>query len=96
MSAVTYSLEEHVATITLNRPEAMNTFNREMYREFNTALAKFRDDDDAWVALITSAGDKAFSAGVDIKELAETIKESVGRYCEDVRKSAFPDENESY
>ena len=79
MSAVTYSLEEHVATITLNRPDAMNTFNRDMYREFNAATARFRDDDDAWVALITSAGDKAFSAGVDIKDLHSAMQDDSGR-----------------
>lgn len=69
MAVVTYQLEDHVALITLNRPEAMNTFNPAMYREFNAATARFRDDDEAWVAVIAAAGDRAFSAGVDLKAL---------------------------
>ncbi|MBU3070939.1 enoyl-CoA hydratase/isomerase family protein [Aestuariicella sp. G3-2] len=75
MSVVTYELDQHVAVITLNRPEAMNTFNPEMYREFNAATARFRDDNNAWVAVITAAGDKAFSAGVDIKALEAASKQ---------------------
>ncbi|MBN7796562.1 enoyl-CoA hydratase/isomerase family protein [Parahaliea mediterranea] len=69
MPVVTYELQDHVALITLNRPEAMNTFNPDMYRAFNAATARFRDDDAAWVAVIAAAGDRAFSAGVDIKAL---------------------------
>ncbi len=69
MAVVSYELEEHVAVITLNRPEQMNTFNPAMYREFNACMNRFRDDDEAWVALIAANGDKAFSAGVDIKAL---------------------------
>ncbi|MFV8783856.1 enoyl-CoA hydratase/isomerase family protein [Microbulbifer sp. SA54] len=76
MSVVTYELKEHVALITLNRPEAMNTFNPDMYREFNAATARFRDDKDAWVAVIAAAGERAFSAGVDIKALDQFANES--------------------
>lgn len=69
MQPVCYELDGHVAVITLNRPEAMNTFNPDMYRAFNEATERFKNDDNAWVALITAAGEKAFSAGVDIKAL---------------------------
>ncbi len=58
----------HVATITFNRPEAMNAFNPAQIREFTEAMIRFGNDDDLWVAIITGAGDRAFSAGADIKE----------------------------
>jgi E-phenylitaconyl-CoA hydratase len=69
MSVVTYELQDHVGVITLNRPDVMNAFNPQMYREFNEVATRFREDEDAWVAVITAAGDKAFSAGVDVKAL---------------------------
>jgi len=70
--AVDYEKIDHVVTITLNRPEVLNAFNREMHRELNDALARFREDQDARVAIVTGAGERAFSAGQDLKEL-ETI-----------------------
>lgn len=73
MSTVTYELENHIAVITLNRPDALNSFNIDMYREFNRAMERFREEDEAWVAVITSSGDRAFSAGVDIKELDKSV-----------------------
>ena len=47
----------------------MNAFNFATIQAFSEATIKFRDDDEAWVAIITGAGDKAFSAGFDLKEL---------------------------
>ncbi|NVK24214.1 MAG: enoyl-CoA hydratase/isomerase family protein [Gammaproteobacteria bacterium] len=73
MSLVTYSCENHVATIAINRPDAMNAFNPELYVAFNEATAQFKQDDDAWVAVITSTSEKSFSVGVDIKALNEVM-----------------------
>lgn len=69
MPVVSFELENHVAVITLNRPEAMNTFNLEMYKDFNVATELFRKEKSARVAVIRAAGDEAFSAGVDLKAL---------------------------
>jgi enoyl-CoA hydratase/carnithine racemase len=57
-----------VAIITLNRPEAMNAINGELGQALGEAWERFRNDNDAWVAIVTGAGDKAFSAGADLKE----------------------------
>ncbi len=59
-----------VVVITLNRPEAMNALNGELSAAIDEAWERFRDDDEAWVAILTGAGDKAFSAGADLKEAA--------------------------
>lgn len=66
--AVDYKKEGRIAIFTINRPEAMNALNNQVHQELNAALIDFRDDNDLWVGIITGAGDKAFSAGADIKE----------------------------
>ena len=66
--AVDYMKEGRIAFFTINRPEAMNAQNAQFHRELNEALIKFRDDPDVWVGIVHGAGEKAFSAGADIKE----------------------------
>jgi len=66
--AVDYRKEGRIAIFTLNRPEAMNALNAQVRRELNEAMIDFRDNPDLWVGIIAGAGDKAFSAGADIKE----------------------------
>ena len=63
---VLYSREGHVATITYNRPEALNAINQELREDLNASWVTFRDDVDAWVAIVTGAG-RAFSAGADLR-----------------------------
>ena len=64
---VLYELDGHVATITYNRPESLNAVNGEMRRDLNAAFTRFREEEDAWVGIVTGAG-KAFCAGGDIKD----------------------------
>jgi len=58
-----------VLTITMNRPEKMNACSLEMFTEIDKALTEAENDDDVKVVIITGAGNKAFSAGVDIEAL---------------------------
>jgi enoyl-CoA hydratase/carnithine racemase len=71
MSAVLYEKRDRIAFITLNRPEVLNAFNREMHQGLREVWQDFRQDDDVWVALVTGAGDRSFSSGQDVKELGE-------------------------
>lgn len=57
----------HVTTITIDRPEVMNAIHPPASREISAAFDAFAADPDAWVAILTGAGDKAFSAGNDLK-----------------------------
>lgn len=66
--ALIYEKKDKIAYITINRPEAMNAMDPETYQELSDAWANVRDDPDVWVAIITGAGDKAFSAGADLKK----------------------------
>jgi len=65
--AVDFSIEGHVATVVLNRPDVLNAYDMDMRRELQAAWARIRTDDDVWVAIVTGAGDRAFCAGQDIK-----------------------------
>ncbi|MFQ5381414.1 MAG: enoyl-CoA hydratase/isomerase family protein [Dehalococcoidia bacterium] len=66
---VLYERDGHVATITYNRPEALNAINQELREDLDAAWARFRDDEDAWVGIVTGNG-RAFSAGADIRATA--------------------------
>jgi len=74
-SLLTYTKEGKVATFTINRPDAMNALNLQVVREMHDALVDFRDDPNLWVGIFTGAGDKAFCAGADIKELLPFLKQ---------------------
>lgn len=58
----------HIAIVTLNRPQVRNAYNAAMIAEFETILHQTEQDEDIWVIILTGAGDKAFCAGVDLKE----------------------------
>ncbi|WP_028928730.1 enoyl-CoA hydratase/isomerase family protein [Pseudonocardia asaccharolytica] len=62
---VRYELADHVATITLDRPDKLNAIDGAMRRDINEAFARFRFDDDAWVGIVTGNG-RAFCAGADL------------------------------
>ena len=64
---VLYERDEHVATITYNRPDARNAINAELRQDLNATWERFRDDEDAWVGIVTGAGD-SFCAGADMKD----------------------------
>lgn len=66
--ALIYEKRGKIAYITINRPEVMNAMDPETYSELSQAWIDVRDDPDVWCAIITGAGDQAFSAGADLKK----------------------------
>ena len=67
---LTYAQEGHVVTLTYDRPEQHNAINREMAAELHHAWRRFRDDDEAFVLVITGAGETTFCAGWDLADAA--------------------------
>lgn len=65
---IIYSVDERVATVTLNRPERLNAWTRTMAEEVRSALLSAADDDEVRVIIITGAG-RGFCAGTDMTEL---------------------------
>lgn len=64
---VLYESTDHIATITINRPEKMNALSEQVVVELRDAFNRLEDSDDR-VAILTSTGDKAFSVGADLKD----------------------------
>ena len=64
---IRYDLDEGIATVTIDRPERLNAFDEAVFAGLNEAMARFKADDDARVAILTASGDRAFSAGLDIQ-----------------------------
>jgi enoyl-CoA hydratase/carnithine racemase len=67
---ITYRVADRIAYVTINRPEVMNALHAAANAEMLDAFSAFRDDDDAWIAILTGAGDRAFSAGNDLRATA--------------------------
>jgi enoyl-CoA hydratase len=67
---IIYGVEEGIATITFNRPKALNALNGALLAELSDALDQIAADEDIRVLILTGSGDKAFVAGADISELA--------------------------
>ena len=67
---LTYEHTDRVVTLTYNRPEQHNAINQLMNEELQHAWQRFRDDDDAFVLVITGAGDSTFCAGWDLQDAA--------------------------
>ena len=63
----------HIALITLNRPEARNSFSPEMLVRLAGHWEEVRDDANIRVAIVTGAGDKAFCSGADLGQLIPLI-----------------------
>lgn len=77
MNTITYEtiqVEKHgrVAVLTLNRPHAMHAINMQMRSELRQALDALRRDAEVGAVVLTGSGDKAFSAGMDLREFAKT------------------------
>src|SRR5260370_13380738 len=70
--AVSYRVTNGVAWLTIERPEAGNALNAAGRAGLFAGVRRFNDDDTAKVLVLTGAGDKAFCAGGDLKEMAET------------------------
>jgi enoyl-CoA hydratase len=69
-----YEQRDHVVTLTYNRPDQRNAVNRVMNRELHHSWQRFRDDDDAFVLVITGAGETTFCAGWDLADAAATTE----------------------
>jgi E-phenylitaconyl-CoA hydratase len=66
--ALLFDVRDRVAYLTFNRPEAMNAMDPETYKELSDAWVEVRDNPEIWCAVITGAGDRAFTAGADLKK----------------------------
>jgi enoyl-CoA hydratase len=64
-----YSVNNRVGTVTINRPDKLNALNAQAKTELHSLFTEIKNDDAVDIVILTGAGDKAFVAGTDIKEL---------------------------
>jgi len=88
-----YEHDDHVVTLTYDRPDQHNAISREMAAELHHAWQRFRDDDDAFVLVITGAGETTFCAGWDLEQAAELGEAGFGAMgdWDDFRKHVLND-----
>ena len=75
---LSYEKKDRVVNLTINRPERLNALSMELASRMEEAWENFRDDDDAWVAIVTGTGEKAFSSGFDLIDQAERYRKGEG------------------
>lgn len=80
MENVLIAKEGHVATITINRPKALNALSTAVLTDLNAALDEVTADQDVYALIITGAGEKSFVAGADIAEMKDKSVEEAAEY----------------
>jgi enoyl-CoA hydratase len=88
---INYEKRDRIAIMTINRPEAMNALTSAMLAALDAAFEDFTNDDGLWVAILTGAGDKSFSAGMDLKEAIPLLTSGDTLGYNDPTKRQFSD-----
>ena len=81
-NTVIYEKKDNIAYVTLNRPEALNALNNSVNTGLHNAWMEIKNDPEVFVAIVTGAGGKAFSAGADLKEVNERQEEGLSAFSE--------------
>jgi len=90
-STILYEKRDRIATVTINRPEAMNAFTPDMLQAMDAAFADFNKDPNLWVAILTATGEKSFCAGMDLKAAIPLVNEGDEMGYADHTKRPFSD-----
>ncbi|TDC64607.1 enoyl-CoA hydratase/isomerase family protein [Actinomadura sp. GC306] len=72
MKTLDVTRDGHVLLVTMNRPEVLNAYDGRMVRELRETWRTFRDDDELRVAVLTGAGDRSFSTGLDVDDTLDS------------------------
>jgi enoyl-CoA hydratase len=90
-STLRYEKQDHIAIITIDRPEALNSLTMEMLTGIEDAMSDFDADPDLWIGILTASGEKAFSSGLDLKEAAPMLTGGDTLGFDDTTKRQFSD-----
>jgi enoyl-CoA hydratase len=85
MSKVLYRVEENIAYVVINRPDVLNCFDYETLQQLSEVVNLIEMDPEVRVAIFTGAGEKAFSAGADLKERKTLLEKEVRRNVKAIR-----------
>lgn len=81
--------DDGIAIITINRPDTRNCLSREVREGLFAAWERFEKDDNLRIAILTGAGEKAFCAGGDLKEMVEKVRIRCRRRSSQEKRSRF-------
>ena len=84
----TYEKKGRLAVVTINRPERMNALHPPANFELDEIWNDFERDPEVWVGILTGTGDRAFSAGADLKERAGMTESEVRRFVSTIRTTS--------
>ena len=93
--AIHYAKDGHVVTFTIDRPEARNSLDIEHFGRLADAWTQFRDDDDAYVAILTGVGD-VYCVGADLKSFVPRVTEEADKLAAGASKEAVAGSRYSY
>ncbi len=88
-TTITYAKKDHIAHITLNRPEVNNIINQQLAQELEDVCCQINQDDNIYVVIITGAGDRAFCCGNELEQLLQgsnTVATSLAKLKDAGRK----------
>ena len=91
-SEILYSVDGKVATITINRPHALNALSLSAQFDLHDAWTEFKNDERVVVAIVTGAGERAFCVGADLKDAGELPPRHQGRLPHLAEGSIYPRE----
>jgi enoyl-CoA hydratase len=83
-----YEKKDGIGTVTLNRPEALNALNSNVYKELYDVFEKIENDADVRVVVLTGSGEKAFAAGSDVAEMANMDPIAAQKFMATIRKAS--------
>ena len=93
MSLVLKKISNHIAILTINRPEVLNAMNNEVVADLDTAVQSCIEDEQVGVIILTGAGEKAFVAGADIKKMQSMGPEAALEFGKAGQKMTLTIEN---
>jgi enoyl-CoA hydratase len=83
-----YEKKDGIGTVTLNRPEALNALNSDVYNELYDVFEKIEHDEKVRVVVLTGSGDRAFAAGSDVVEMANMNTLEIQKFMATIRKAS--------
>lgn len=90
MPDLLYEKKDHYAIFTMNRPDRLNALGGTMQQELDEAMQDFTADVEMRVGILTGAGDRAFSAGADLKEMASSGQQMSPKAGSSLLEGVFP------
>ena len=89
MSTVLVQINDHIATITINKPEVLNALSTAVLTDLNQALDEVEKVENIYAVILTGAGEKSFVAGADIAEMKDMDAKQAAQYAEFADKIFF-------